>query len=243
MRLLISYSAFAAMVVLAAMTAPRSFADDKPAATRRTISVTGQGEVTAAPDLVILTIAVETTAATAGAAVNENAKRSGAVIAALKGLIAKDDKLTTAHYALEPRYQPGKPGEASEPRIIGYVARNEVQVETHKIDGVGALIDAANTAGANRISGLQFTLSNRNEQLRAALEKAGAEARAQADSVAKALGVTLKEVTSATTSTGPVIQPRYFDRGMAAMEARAPTPIEPGTVSVSATLQVTYAIE
>ncbi len=218
-------------------------ADDKTLESRRTISVTGQGEVTASPDLVILTVAVETTAPTAAAAVTDNAKRSGAVVNAVKGLVGKDDKVTTARYTLEPHYQSGKPGEPVEPRILGYVARNEVQIETHKIDAVGALIDAANGAGANRISGLQFTLANRNEQLRAALEKAGSEARAQAESVAKALGVTLKQVASATTSTGPIIQPRYLERGMAAMEARAPTPIEPGTVSVSATLQVTYTIE
>jgi uncharacterized protein YggE len=193
--------------------------------------------------LVILSVAVETTAPNASTALAENAKRTAAVINAVKGLISGNDKVTTSHYSLEPRYQSIKPSETSEPRILGYVTRNEVQVETHKIDGVGALIDAANSAGANRISGLQFTLSKRDEQLRAALEKAGNEARAQAESVAKALGVTLKQVISATTSTGPVIQPRYYERGVAAMEARAPTPIEPGTVSVSATLQVTYAIE
>jgi uncharacterized protein YggE len=234
-----------AITVLSAivMSAPCTRADDKAPAAQRTISVTGQGEVTASPDLVIVTVAVETAAPSAAAAVGENAKRSAAVVSALKGLVGKEDRVTTARYSLDPRYQSSKPGEATEPRITGYVARNDVQVETHKIDGVGALIDAANRAGANRISGLQFTLSNRNEQLRAALEKAGSEARAQAESVAKALGVTLKQVSSATTSTGPVIQPRYFERGVAAMEARASTPIEPGTVSVSATLQVTYTIE
>jgi len=229
-----------ASVIVASAPSARA---DETAATRRTISVTGQGEVTASPDLAVVTVAVETTGPSATAAVGENAKRSAAVVNALKGLVGKDDKVTTSRYSLEPHYQSSKPGEAIEPRIVGYVARNEVQVETHKIDGVGALIDAANSAGANRVSGLQFTLSNRNEQLRAALEKAGSEARAQAESVAKALGVTLKEVASATASTGPVIQPRYFERGVAAMEARAPTPIEPGTVSVSATLQVAYTIE
>ena len=234
---------FVTASVFVLLNAASATADEKATDHRRTISVTGQGEVTASPDLVILTVAVETTAAKAAAAVSENAKRSNAVVNAVKGLISKDDKITTTRYQLEPRYQPAKPGEPAEPRIIGYVAHNEVQVETHKVDGVGALIDAANDAGANRISGLVFTLSNRNEQLRAALEKAGAEARAQAESVAKALGVKLKEVASATTSMGPVVQPRYFERGMAAMEARAPTPIEPGTVSVSATLQVTYTIE
>ncbi len=219
-------------------------ADDKALEARRTISVTGQGEVTAAPDLVILALAVETTAPKASDAVNENATRSTKVANAVKALIGKDDRVTTTRYALDPRYQPGKPGEPTEPRIIGYVAHNEVQVETHKVDGVGALIDAANAAGANRIRGLQFTLSNRNEQLRAALEKAGAEARAEAESVATALGVKLKGVFSATTSTGPIIQPRHFEAmGMAASAARPPTPIEPGTVSVSASLQVTYEIE
>ena len=222
-----------------------AYGEDKAAtAERRTISVTGQGEVTTSPDLAILAVAVETSAPKAADAVAENATRSGAVASAVKNLIGKNDKVATTRYSLEPRYQAAKPGEAGEPRIIGFVARNEVQVETHKVDSVGTLIDAANTAGANRVSGLQFTLANRDEQLRAALEKAGAEARAQAESVAKALGVRLKGVASATTSTAPIVQPRYFEaRAMAAMEARAPTPIEPGSVSVAATLQVTYDIE
>jgi uncharacterized protein YggE len=234
-----------AVTIFSAIVVSAGFAraDDKAPATQRTISVTGQGEVTASPDLVIVMVAVETTAPNAAAAVAENARRSAAVVKALKELVGKEGKITTSRYSLEPRYQSSKPGEPTEPRIIGYVARNEVQVETHKIDGVGALIDRANSAGANRVSGVQFTLSNRNEQLRAALEKAGSEARAQAESVAKALGVTLKQVASATTATGPLIQPRYLERGVAAMEARAPTPIEPGAVSVSATLQVTYTIE
>jgi uncharacterized protein YggE len=222
---------------------PSTVRADERGPERRTISVTGQGEVTAAPDMATLSIAVETVGPKASAAASDNAQRSTSVVNALKSLIGKEDKISTSRYSLEPRYQQPKPGETTEPRITGYLARNEVQVETHKIDSVGSLIDAANGAGANRISGIQFSLSNRNEQLRAALEKAGAEARAQAESVAKALGVRLKEVASAATATVPVVQPRYFAQGMAAMESRAPTPIEPGTLSVSATLQVTYNIE
>lgn len=239
--LLVTAGIFAGLGIAAGR--PAAARADERAPERRTISVTGQGEVAAAPDLATLSIAVETVGPKASAAASDNAQRSAAVVNALKNLIGKEDKITTSRYSLEPRYQQPKPGEAIEPRITGYVARNEVQVETRKIDSVGSLIDGANTAGANRISGIQFSLSNRNEQLRAALEKAGAEARAQAESVAKALGVRLKEVASATTSTGPVAQPRYYAQGMAAMEARAPTPIEPGTLSVSATLQVTYNIE
>ncbi len=230
------------LAVLSAVQPAR--ADEKSAESRRTITVSGQGEVSTTPDLAILNLAVETTAAKAADAVGENATRSGKVTAALKGMLGKDDKVTTTRYALEPRYEPGKRGEPVEPQIIGYVARNEVQVETHKVDGVGAMIDAAIGAGANRVSSLQFTLSNRNEQLRAALAKAGAEARAQAEAVAGALGVKLKNVYAATTSPSVSVPPRRFEAtAMTAMEARAPTPIEPGTVSVSATLQVVYEIE
>lgn len=230
-------------IAAAVLMPPSAIADDPASEKRRTISVSGQGEVTASPDVAILAVAVETTAPKAADAVSENAGRSARVASALKSLLGKDDKVTTTRYSLEPRYEPAKRGELSEPRIIGYVARNEVEVETHKIDAVGGMIDAAISAGANRISNLQFTLANRNEQLRAALAKAGAEARAQAESVASSLGVRLKGLVSATTQTGPIIQPRRFEAMGMVAEARAPTPIEPGTVSVSASLQVTYEIE
>jgi uncharacterized protein YggE len=225
----------------AMLAVPRAAAQEKGPDGRRTISVSGVGEISAAPDLATLSVAVETTSTKAAEAVQDNAARSAKVASALRGLLGKEDKLSTTNYALEPRYDQGKrePGEA---RIIGYVARNEVQVEVHHIEAVGTLIDAAIAAGANRISGLQFTLSNRNAQLQAALQKAAGEARAQAESVAAALGVKLKQLLSATTSTGP-IYPRRYDFAMATAEARAPTPIEPGAVSVSATLQVTYEVE
>ncbi|HVN87034.1 MAG TPA: SIMPL domain-containing protein [Candidatus Binatia bacterium] len=221
---------------------PVASADDK-VEPRRTIAVSGQGEVKAAPDTVLVSFAVETSAAHAGDATAENAKRSAAVSAAIKALLDAKDTLTTSRYGLEPRYENPKPGELREPRIIGYVARNEVQVESHKIDAVGALIDAATGAGANRISSLQFSLSQRAEAQRAALEKAGSDARAQAESVAKGLGVRLKGVVSAATSAAPVPVPRFFEARAMAAEARPATPIEPGEVSVNVTLQVTYEIE
>src|SRR5262249_6284309 len=154
-----------------------------------------------------------------------------------KALLAKDDRLTSTRYVLEPRYDTSKRAEGNELRIIGYVARNEVEVETRQIANVGKLLDAAVAAGANRISSLEFTLSDRSQQLREALTKAGAEARAQAESIAAALGVKLKNVVSANTGAMPIVQPRRFEGFAAqAMEARAPTPIEPGAVTVSALL-------
>jgi hypothetical protein len=231
----------ALLVLLAPATAP---AEDKPDA-KRTIAVTGQGEVKASPDLVRLSFAVETTAARAGEAVAENAKRSAAVAAAVKAQLDPKDTVTTTRYALEPRYEAAKPGEPREPHITGYVARNEVQVETRKVDAAGALVDAATGAGANRVNGLEFALAHRGEAMGAAIEKAGADARAQAEHVAAGLGVKLRGVLQASVSPvgGPMPRPRYDLMAMAAPEARGQTSIEPGELTVGATLQVTYELE
>src|SRR5512136_1148859 len=105
------------LILLTAVFGTRAVrADDKAPERQRTISVTGQAEVDAAPDLAQLAVAVETTAPKAADAVRDNATRSTKVAAALKGLIGEKDKITTTRYALEPRYESVKPGERSEPR-------------------------------------------------------------------------------------------------------------------------------
>lgn len=219
-------------------------AEERATPERRTIAVTGQGEVQAVPDRVYLTFAVETTGERAADAAAENARRSAAVAAAVKPLLAREDTIATTRYTVEPRYEPPRPGERREPRITGYVVQNAVRVESRQVDKVGALVDAANAAGANRVDGLEFALSSRAELLRAAIEKAGADARAQAESAAKGLGVRLRGVVSASTASVPVVSPRRFQAMEMAAEARAvPTPVAPGELAVSATLQVTYEIE
>src|SRR2546427_551992 len=105
-------------------------AEEKPIVDqKRTIAVTGRGEVKGTPDRVTISFAVETTAGRAGEAASENAKRSGAVAAALRSVLGADATITTTRYTIEPRYEPVRPGETREPHITGYVARNEVQVE------------------------------------------------------------------------------------------------------------------
>jgi hypothetical protein len=227
---------------LALLVPALALAQERPSE-RRTIVVDGHGEVRATPDRAQLSFAVETTAARAGDAAAENAKRSAAVVAAVKPLAGAGGAVATTRYTIEPRYETARPGEPREPRITGYVAHSEVRVTDAPIDGVGAMIDAAVGAGANRVGGLQFTFAKQDELLRGALEKAGADARAQADSVARGLGVHLKGVVSATTLGRPMpIQPR-FEAAMVSESRAAATPIEAGEASVSAGVQVTFEIE
>lgn len=230
----------ALLVALSLTSASANAEEDKPPP--RTISVTAEGEVDATPDLAVVSFAVETTAPLAATAVEENARKSAAVTAAVKKDLGPNDRVTTMGYSLDPFYEQHERGSPAAPRIAGYVARNEVQVQLHAVDAVGRLIDTATGAGSNRVSGLQFTLEDDSGELRQALLEAGQEARRQAEAIAQALGVTLKQVVSAKTSSGPILYPQQRF-AMAAAEARVTTPVEPGEVSVRASLQVTYEIE
>jgi uncharacterized protein YggE len=231
-----------ALVTLALAGAPL-VAQDDDSPPPRTLTVMGYGEVKASPDLAFVELAVETTAETAAKATAENARRTTAVIDALKQKIGGKDRVTTTGYSLQPHYANRRPGSDAPPEIAGYVASNRVRVESRDLTKVGDLIDVAIAAGANRTDVLAFTLENRAPHLREALQKAGAEARAQAESIAQALGVKLGEVLNASTAGFSPPVPMYKER-MVAMAADAmSTPVEPGEVEVNATLTVTYRIE
>lgn len=207
----------------------------------RTISVQGSGEVSVAADRAVIAIAVETTNARAQTAVAENAERSTRVAAAIRSLLAADDELDTTSYSLQPRYEHIK-GE-TEPRITGYVASNEVRVTTRELGAVGKIVDAAIRAGANRIGSLQFTLADRNDAALRALEGAGRNARAQAEAIARSLGVKLGKISSANASGGGPIAPRRMETMAFARDSMPETPIEAGDVTVSATLHVVFEID
>ncbi len=206
------------------------------------IAVVGNAEVRVAPDLAVVSFAVETSARTAAAAVEGNAAQSAALAAALKREIGDADRLATTRYSLDPIYEQHERGSDAPPRITGYVARNEVRVQTKRVDQVGKLIDAATTAGANRINMLEFTLADRATAYSDALRQAGADARQQAETIAVALGVKLGRILAASTAGNPMIMPKQY-RGMAMAMESAPTPVEPGEVNISASLNVSYAIE
>jgi len=116
-----------------------------------------------------------------------------------------------------------------------------VLVTTRQLDHVGAILDAALDAGANRASNLSFGVENPQPAMRQALAAAGSEARAQAESIAGALGVKLGPVLAASTGGSPSPVPPMKMATMR-LEAAVATPIEAGDQTVRATLHVTYGI-
>ena len=106
---------------------------------------------------------------------------------------------------------------------------------------VGSIIDGATAAGANHVQGIQFTLRDQQRVRSQALREAATKARAEADALASALGLKVVRILT-VEETSPVVVPVRDGMFAARAEAaRAPTPIEAGTIDVTA--NVTLAVE
>ncbi len=77
---------------------------EPPAAASPTITVEADGKVMAIPDQALLTLEVETRAPQAEAATKENARRSDALLKALKQALGPDDQVKTLGFRLNPVY-------------------------------------------------------------------------------------------------------------------------------------------
>ncbi len=209
------------------------------AASVRVIEVDGTGEARGTPDLATLNLAIETHAATAEEAAGRNGALAEKIIGALKLKLDGKGKISTGGYSLNPEYDQ-RPGRES--KIVGYTAQNSITTETGALDLLGALIDAAIAAGANRVNYLNFALKDDSKVRSEAITIATRDAKAQADALAAALGVKLGKVVKATTieAARPIPMQRM---GLAMAAERVATPVEPGEVTVPVTVSLTFYIE
>ena len=206
----------------------------------RTIEVDGSGETRTSPDTADLDLAIETRAKTAEEQPRSNAALAAKVIDALKSKLGDKGKITTGGYSLNPEYDQRATSET--PRIVGYTAQNSVTVHTGALDLAGALIDAAIAAGANRVNSLNFSVRDDTKARGEAIAIATRDARAQAEALAAALDVKLGKVLKATTISEQRPVPIRMNRAMA-MSAAVATPVEPGDVTVPATVSLIFEIE
>ncbi|MFZ2064150.1 MAG: SIMPL domain-containing protein [Candidatus Binatus sp.] len=227
-----------AVATLVAMSGPASAQSGENIFAKRTIEVDGTGEARTSPDTADLDLAIDTHARTAEEAASNNAALATKVIDALKAKLGDKGEITTGGYSLDPEYDQ-RPN--AKPTIIGYNAQNTVTVHTGALDLVGALIDSSIAAGANRVNSLSFSVKDGTKARTEAIAIATRDAHAQADALASALNVKLGKVLKATTVSQERPIPIRMGRAMAA--ANVATPVEPGQVTVPATVSLTFEIE
>ncbi|MDO8624259.1 MAG: SIMPL domain-containing protein [bacterium] len=171
-----------------------------------TISVTGDGEAYAAPDIATVSFAItnESKQSTeARKVVDEKMKKIHDFLTA-SGVLEKDIK--TTGYNLSPKY------EWQEQRIVcvtypcnqppgkqvltGYEVTQSVEVKIRKLDDAGKVLGGLSDNGATNVSGLSFLVENEDAVQREAREEAITKAKTKAEELAKDLGVSLVRIVS-----------------------------------------------
>ena len=212
--------------------------------------VTGQASLEIPADIAQVSIGVESRETTVAEARQNAAAAMDSVLAAIRAHGVADDDVVTSYFNIQPQTiwieVTDSIGRHSEPRIIGYIVNNTVQVTVRDIDNLGDVVDTAATAGGDliRINSIQFTVDDTSvfgEQIR---EMAAADALAKADLYARLMGVTLGPVVYLTELGNSVPMARAAPLAeMAAMDvAFARTPISAGDVNLSVSIQVVFAI-
>lgn len=200
-----------------------------------TLSVQGTGEVNAAPDIAQIQIGVASTAESAGAAMTANNGAAQKVFDFLKGQGIAPEDMQTVEVSINPQYRDRRTTDGVQ-EIVGYTVQNRLSVTVRRLDALGKVLDGVVTAGANTISGISFDVAGRNRLEDEALAAAVADARARADLMAKAAGVSVDRVLEMSAGGSAPPRPMYARAEMSSV------PIAPGSLTVSVSVNVVYAI-
>jgi uncharacterized protein len=230
---------------LASANAPRSAQPVAQAAVAaggdRSVTVVGIGKVTGKPDIARVTVGIETQAPSLQTAVDDNKAKMTVLLDTLKKLGLADKDIQTSNYSVyTERVSPPTPGaEVSADQMIYHVT-NQVDVIVRDVNQLGDVLDKAVAAGANNIYGVNFSVEDTSKLEADARAKAVADAKSRAESLAQLNGVQLGEVLSVSEVIGGSAYP--MDYGVKGMGGGG-TPVQPGELEMSLSIQITYAVK
>jgi hypothetical protein len=244
-----------ALIVVAALSigalafvlgsAPRSTQPVAEAAaattSERSITVVGIGKVTGKPDIARVTVGIETQAPSLQTAVDDNKAKMNGLLDTLKKLGLADKDIRTSNYSVyTERVAPPAAGvEVSANQMIYHVT-NQVDVTVRDVNQIGEVLDKAVAAGANNIYGVNFSVEDTAKLEADARTKAVANARARAGELARLNGLQLGEVLTVSEIIGGAI-PLYREAAMGL--GGGGTPVQPGELEMSLSIQITYAVK
>jgi uncharacterized protein YggE len=215
-----------------------------------TISVTGHGESFAVPNIATVSFSVEKTAKTVADAQNQVTTVMNDVLATLKTSGVADKDVQTISYDVNPKYDYQSSVctangicPPSRQILTGYTVTDSVQVKIRAIDTAGNIIGVLGQKNVTNISGLTLSVEDDSAVKTEARNKAIAQAKAQAESIAKGLGVQLVRITSFSESGSA--RPIFYSKDMVlGTGASAPTPSIPvGQNTSSSDVSITYEIQ
>jgi len=188
-----------------------------------TISVTGEGEVLAVPDIGQFSFSVQAEGESASEAQEISGVKINEIISYLREKGVEEKDIKTQNYNLYPRWR-------FEDRICpvgtfcqgdrvqdGFTVNQSIMVKVRDTDLAGEVISGVGNLGATNISSLLFTTDDLEVLKEEAREMAITDAKDKAKILADQLGVELVQLSS-YYEEGDRYEP-YFDNRMMAMDA------------------------
>jgi uncharacterized protein YggE len=204
------------------------------------IWVSGEGKATITPDIATLSVGVEAQAVTVAEAQSQAAEAMDRVMTALADSGVAEKDIQTQYFSIEQVTSWDK--DTGEETVTGYRVTNMATVKVREIDKAGAIIDAVAAAGGDltRINSIGFSVDDPSPYYDEARQEAMADARAKAEQLAELSGVELGKLTYISEWASYPLSSREIYYGGA---APAPTPISPGELELTLSVQVAYAID
>lgn len=207
-----------------------------------TLTSTAEGSVDVTPDIVNVTLGVVSNGKTAAEALEANSKDMNAAIEAIKAAGVAEKDIGTSGFNVSPIYAPRPDNQPDAPaKVIGYEVSNQVTVTIRDLKASGAILDKVVAAGANRVSGISFDVSDPSASADAALKDAIAQSKKKAELMADAADLKLVRIVSITTDGGARPMFAAYDGAML-RAAKAPTPIMAGSRTVTATATIIWEV-
>ena len=231
----------AVLALLISACGPTTINQEAPVAVR-TLSVNGTGQAFLVPDIAYIYLGVHTEKPTASDAVSENNAQTQTMIKALTdfGIASKDIRTTNFSIYPQDKYDP-QTGQPTGQKT--YMVDNTVYVTVRDLGKLGDLLDTVVAAGANTVNSIQFDVADKEEALKQARADAVKDAKAQADQLAKDAGVTLGDVQSISFYDNQPVPFAEGKGGGGVAAAQASVPIQPGQLTFTVTVSVSYAIK
>jgi uncharacterized protein YggE len=203
-----------------------------------TVDVTGEGKVTVTPDEVTVKVRVENTGTNAKELNQQNDRIIANVIQTIKQLGMADKYVSTDFVRLSKNYEYNT-------KTYNYSANQAISIKVTDLKKYEPLMNALLESGINRVDGVQFSASNRDDLLSQARKNAVKNAKMKAEEYAGALdqkigkAISISEFSQNNTS-GPVMyrSAMSMDSEMAGGQTLAP-----GEMDIAVTVNVRFLLD
>lgn len=222
-----------------------------------TIMVTGSGEAFAIPDIASFSFSVTESSEDAESAQKLLDTKIASAHKVLLDLGVEEKDIKTVGYNVYPKYEweqvyciqmvgavcpPGKN------KLVGYEVSQTISVKVREVDQAGDLVNKVGAVGVSNISGVEFTVDDREKFVAEAREQAIAEAKDQAKVLAKELGVSLGKILYYNDNQGGYPMPYYggeMDMARSAVAQSAPmkADLPMGETKITSNISITYEIK